>query len=120
MEGPVASGTTIGDADGARAILLTSGTITLPHAASGAGKLILIQNASAYNGSNSIVIGVQGTDHIINHNSFNTSQGKATSCTVWTSAEFVSDGTSLWYLTRVVGGTVGAAVSCDSSGATNQ
>jgi hypothetical protein len=85
--------------------------ITLPLAASGSGKLILIQGSSESTGSNAITIAVQGGDHILNHNSNSPTQnGHATSCTVTDAAEFVSDGTSLWYLTRLID----FAASCDS------
>jgi hypothetical protein len=86
-------------------------TITLPPATSGAGKLILVQGSSESTGSNAINITVQGSDHILNHNSSSPTQnGQATTCTVTNAAEFVSDGTSLWYLTRLID----FAASCDS------
>jgi Collagen triple helix repeat (20 copies) len=108
----VASGSTISDSDAHRIILVnnaSAATITLPHASTAAGKLILIQGAATATDTNTITINVQSGDHILNHNSFNTSGGQATSCTVTSSAEFVSSG-SLWYLTRLVDN----AGSCDS------
>jgi hypothetical protein len=86
-------------------------TVTLPLASSAAGKLILIQGSAAATDSNTITINVQGSNHILNHNSFSQAQtGEATTCNVTSSAEFVSDGSSLWYLTRLVDN----AGSCDS------
>ena len=117
VEGPVSSGTTILGSDVHRAVLVnnsSAATITLPLANTAAGKLILFQGASNYTGTNPITIQVQGSDHILNHNSFSPSQdGRATTCTVTSTAEFVSDGTSLWYLTRLVDITSNAS-SCDS------
>ncbi len=113
VESAVSSGTTIGDSDTHRTILVnnaSAASVTLPHASSAPGKLILFVGASSFTGgSNTITIGVQSGDHILNHNSFN-SNGQATSCTVTSAAEFVSDGTSLWYLTRLID----AKGSCDS------
>lgn len=113
FEAAVASGTTISDSDVHRIILVnntSAATITLPHASSAAGKLILIQGSNAANNTNTITINVQSGDHILNHNSFSPSQnGQATTCTVTSSAEFVSSG-SLWYLTRLVDNRG----SCDS------
>jgi Collagen triple helix repeat (20 copies) len=115
LEGPVATGFTISNSDASRAILVNNSrgaaSITLPQATSGAGKLILIQGSSQSTGSNAITITVQGGDHILNHNSSSPTQnGQATSCTVTNAAEFVSDGTSLWYLTRLID----FAASCDT------
>jgi len=118
VEGPVSSGSKISDTDTHRAILVNnssgSATITLPHANSAAGKLILIQGAANYNtGSpNTVTINVQASDHILNHNSFSTAAGQATTCTVITTAEFVSDGVSLWYLTQL--DQNGSPSACDS------
>jgi flagellar basal body rod protein FlgG len=71
----------------------------------------MIQGSSESTGSNAITITVQGSDHILNHNASSPTQnGQATSCTVTNAAEFVSDGTSLWYLTRLID----FAASCDS------
>lgn len=104
FETAVASGTVIGNSDAHRIILVNNSagaaSITLPLASSAAGRLILIQGSSTATDSNTITIGVQGSDHILNHNSNNVT-GQATSCTVTSSAEFVSSG-SLWYLTRLV------------------
>ncbi len=85
-------------------------TITLPLASTVAGKLILIQGSATDTNTNTITINVQSGDHIVNHNSFNTSQGQITSCPVTGSAEFVSSG-SLWYLTRLVDNS---GTGCDS------
>jgi hypothetical protein len=113
FETAVASGTTISDTDTHRIILVnnsSAATITLPHASTTAGKLILIQGSAAANDSNTITVTVQSGDHIVNHNSLNTSQGQITSCTVTDLAEFVSSG-SLWYLTRLVDNS---GTGCDS------
>ena len=115
VEGPLSSGTTISDSDVHRTVLVNNSspaTITLPHANSAAGKLILFQASSNYTGTNPFTIQVQVGDHILNHNSANLT-GQATTCTVTSTAEFVSDGTSLWYLTRLVDITSNAS-SCDS------
>jgi hypothetical protein len=118
VEGPVSSGTTISDTDAHRVILVnnsSAATVTLPLANSAAGKLILFQGSSNYivANLNTITIRVQGSDHILNHNSYSpTMDGHATSCKVTSTAEFVSDGTSLWYLTRLVDITVDASF-CD-------
>jgi hypothetical protein len=109
------SGTIIAGTDAHRIILVNNSagaaTVTLPLASSAAGKLILIQGSAAATDSNTITINVQGSNHILNHNSFSQAQtGEATTCNVTSSAEFVSDGSSLWYLTRLVDN----AGSCDS------
>ena len=114
--GPVVNGTIVSDSDPHRAILVSNAsaaTVTLPHANSAAGKLILFQGSQNFTGTNKITINVQGTDHILNHNSFSpTMDGKATTCTVTSTAEFVSDGVSLWYLTRLIDHE-SSSTSCD-------
>jgi hypothetical protein len=114
FETAVASGTTILGTDAHRIILVNNSagaaTVTLPLASSAAGKLILIQGSATDTNTNTITISVQGSDHIVNHNSFNTSQGQIASCTVTGMAEFVSSG-SLWYLTRLVDNS---GTGCDS------
>jgi hypothetical protein len=121
LEGPVPNGTTIGDTDAHRVILVNNGaaaTVTLPHASSGGGKLILFQASGVFSssGQNYMTITVQGADHILNHDAFNPT-GQATSCKVTNAAEFVSDGTSLWYLTRLIdtdpNGTPPTGTTCD-------
>lgn len=104
VEGPVASGTVISGTDAHRTIIVNNGTagatITLPPANSGAGKLILIQAGTNFTNTNTITVQVQGSDHMLNHNSTNPT-GQITSCQVG-ALELVSDGTSLWYITREV------------------
>ena len=115
LEAAVASGTTIGSGDAHRIILVNNSSaaasITLPLASTTAGKLILIQGSATDTDANTITINVQGSDHILNHNSFSPAgNGQATSCTVTGLAEFVSSG-SLWYLTRLVDNS---GTGCDS------
>jgi hypothetical protein len=114
FESAVASGTTILSTDTHRMILVNNSagaaSVTLPLAGTVAGKLILIQGSATATNTNTITVNVQGSDHIVNHNSFNTSQGQITSCAVTGSAEFVSSG-SLWYLTRLVDNS---GTGCDS------
>jgi hypothetical protein len=113
----VGTGSIIGDSDSSRAVLVNNSgaaTITLPHANSAAGKRILIEGTAQINASqtNTITINVQGSDRILNHDSFSTNAGQATSCQVLNTAEFVSNGSSLWYLTQLI--TSGSATSCDN------
>jgi hypothetical protein len=75
-----------------------------------AGKLILIQGSAAATDANTITITVQGSDHILNHNTLSTTSGQITSCLVTGAAEFVSTG-SVWYLTRLVNNS---GTGCDS------
>ena len=114
FESTVASGTTIGSSDAHRIILVNNSagaaTITLPVAATVAGKLILIEGSATDTNANEITINVQGSDHILNHNSGSLTAGQITSCAVTGAAEFVSNG-SLWYLTRLVNNT---GTLCDS------
>ena len=90
----------------------SAATVILPLASSGAGKLIHFQGSANFTGSNTITINRQGSDQIVNHNSVSFNSGLLTACTVQISAEFVSDGSSLWYLTHIVNHTGGT--TCDS------
>ena len=121
LEGPVSNGTTISDTDAHRVILVNNGsaaTVTLPHASSAGGRLILFQASGVFSpsGLNYMTISVQAGDHILNHDALNPT-GQATSCRVTNAAEFVSDGTSLWYLTRLIdtdpSGTAPTGTTCD-------
>ena len=115
-EGPISSGSVVSGSDTHRAILVNNSvgaaTVTLPLANSGAGKLIHFQGSAGFTGSNTITINRQGTDQIVNHDSVSANSGLVTACTVQISAEFVSDGSSRWYLTQIVNHTGGT--SCDS------
>jgi len=82
----------------------------LPAASAVAGKLILIQGSASDNDTNTITVNVQGSDHILNHNTGSGTNGLITACTVTGLAEFVSSG-SVWYLTRIVDNS---GVGCDS------
>jgi nitroimidazol reductase NimA-like FMN-containing flavoprotein (pyridoxamine 5'-phosphate oxidase superfamily) len=69
-------------------------TVTLPPASTN-GKTIMVHATST---AHKVTILTQGSDVIVQHDAFTDTE---TSCTVNGGAEFVSDGTTKWYLARV-------------------
>jgi hypothetical protein len=79
-------------------------TITLPHASTN-GKTIMVHTTT---NAHNVTVNLQSGDVIVQHNA---SADTETTCTFNGAAEFVSDGTTNWYLARLVSTIAGCQIT---------